>query len=254
MIINKTGAVFKYEDTVYIIGEPVVGTNTSVYQGLFGIITEIRDGTDKETENDTPDIYCRFYPPVLASDRNQTEKFFSDLYGELKKIEDIALDCVIMAPEMILPLAANKIQLTIFLLEEDWAVDNECGHDILLFTDFIDAKKELCERLSEELENGCILLWKGRDDFIVDETDLSYKCYLDNEYLTSHYSISIQYNKLKISDSVFDNIRKNNTEKGFPNCFIPEPYNPYPLCIGKVKKECDNCCLYKDMKLEGGNE
>lgn len=39
-----------------------------------------------------------------------------------------------------------------------------------------------------------------------------------------------------------------------PDCFTPEADNPYPLCIGSGKSECDDCCLYLHMKGEGGYE
>lgn len=39
-----------------------------------------------------------------------------------------------------------------------------------------------------------------------------------------------------------------------PDCFTPEAENPYPLCIGSGKSECDDCCLYMHMKGEGGYE
>ncbi|MFQ7551244.1 MAG: hypothetical protein ACLRMZ_14105 [Blautia marasmi] len=58
MIINRIGAEFEYEGTTYVVGAPIVGTSGSEYEGLYGTITEIRDGEDKETENETPDIYC----------------------------------------------------------------------------------------------------------------------------------------------------------------------------------------------------
>ena len=52
MIINRPGATFTYEDVVYTIGEKVFANGTSDYHGLVGHIYEIRDGEDKETEND----------------------------------------------------------------------------------------------------------------------------------------------------------------------------------------------------------
>ena len=55
MIQQEIGSVFIYEGTRYVIGEPIVGTKGSEYEGLIGTIFEIRDGEDKETENETPD-------------------------------------------------------------------------------------------------------------------------------------------------------------------------------------------------------
>ena len=32
-----------------------------------------------------------------------------------------------------------------------------------------------------------------------------------------------------------------------PDCFTPEKYNPYPLCVGG-KTECEDCCLYAEYE------
>ena len=125
MIINQPGAEFFYENVCYKIGDRIVGTDASEYQGLLGSIIEIRDGEDKETENETPDIYCSFDDPVLPYDIAELEKRFSELYQCKKTIEDIALDEVIMAPEMIETIEQADKQLTkldIYLVSEDWAV------------------------------------------------------------------------------------------------------------------------------------
>ena len=72
MIINRNGAEFEYKGVSFVIGQPVVGTSQSEYEGLYGLITEIRDGEDKETENDTPDIYLirRYCRMTLKNWRN----------------------------------------------------------------------------------------------------------------------------------------------------------------------------------------
>lgn len=110
MIINRIGAEFEYEGVTYVIGAPIVGTPESEYEGLFGRITEICDGENKETENETLDIYCSFEVPVLPCEVKELEKRFSELYQEPKIIDDIALDLVIMAPKMICPLEDLKEQ------------------------------------------------------------------------------------------------------------------------------------------------
>lgn len=62
MLINKSGAEFLYNGITYRVGDVIIGSDQSEYAGLIGSILEIRDGNDKETENDTPDIYCSFDP------------------------------------------------------------------------------------------------------------------------------------------------------------------------------------------------
>ena len=68
MLINKPGDEFMYDGNTYRVGDVIIGSDKSEYAGLIGSILEIRDGSDKETENDTPDIYCSFDPPVLPAD------------------------------------------------------------------------------------------------------------------------------------------------------------------------------------------
>lgn len=33
-----------------------------------------------------------------------------------------------------------------------------------------------------------------------------------------------------------------------PKCFLPEKGNPYPLCIGQWKPECEECQFFDDYK------
>ena len=53
MLINKPGAEFLYNGITYRVGDVIIGSDQSEYAGLIGSILEIRDGDDKETENDT---------------------------------------------------------------------------------------------------------------------------------------------------------------------------------------------------------
>ena len=82
MILNRTGAEFEYEGVTYTIGGAIVGTTESEYAGLYGRINAIHDGEDKETENETPDIYCEFDPPVMPHEVKVLEDTFSDLYHQ----------------------------------------------------------------------------------------------------------------------------------------------------------------------------
>jgi len=102
MILNKFGEEFLYDGITYRIGNSIIGTDESEYEGLKGVILEIRDGDDKDTENETPDIYCSFEYPVIPEDIEKLEKVFSDLYGEEMSLNDICLDEVIMSPSMIM--------------------------------------------------------------------------------------------------------------------------------------------------------
>jgi len=140
MVIRKNGAVFCTEDKIFVIGGSVFANDESEYMGLYGTVTEIRTGDDRETENDTPDIYCEFVLPDTQSMLAELESRFSDLYGLPKDMADISLDCVIMSPEMLEPVPAKPEEslgslLTLTCLEDQsdhiegvtLAISNEMG-------------------------------------------------------------------------------------------------------------------------------
>ena len=209
MIINQPGAEFFYEDVCYKIGDRIVATDESEYVGLFGSITEIRDGDDKDTENETPDIYCSFEVPVLPYDVAELEARFSKLYGEKKIVDDICLDEVIMAPAMIKTIAQmdrQQTKLNIYLVLEDWAVDKEPGFSVTPCTDYYTAKRIMCEKLVEEQNTGCIPRWDSKDNFKVESGSYYYECWLDGEYCETHYKVAIAQETLLMSPLVFDSI------------------------------------------------
>ena len=104
MILRENGTRFCVDGKVFTIGGRISANGESEYEGLFGTVTEIRSGADRETENDVPDIYCDFEIPASEEMLRELEARFSDLYGETKTIDDISLDCVIMSPDMLEPL------------------------------------------------------------------------------------------------------------------------------------------------------
>ena len=59
MTKKQPGETFQYENILYSIGGWIQCTEGSDYAGLSGVIMEIRDGEDRETDNPAPDIYCR---------------------------------------------------------------------------------------------------------------------------------------------------------------------------------------------------
>lgn len=107
MVIRENGAVFCYGEKEFKIGGVVFANDESEYMGLYGTVTEIRTDDDRETENDTPDIYCEFLPPPSIAMAAELGARFSDLYDQPKELEEIPLDFVIMSPEMLEPVPAR---------------------------------------------------------------------------------------------------------------------------------------------------
>jgi len=209
MIINQPGYELEYEGKTYRIGDQVVGTGESEYEGLFGVVTEIRTGDDKETENETLDIYCSFDEPVLPYDIEKLEKRFSRLYDEPKSLDDITLDMVIMAPEMIEVIEADSEDhqtVTVYTVEEDWAVECDHGKSVATFTDQVTAELDFHRKLSEEIQDGSITEWKDDKEFRVESGESYYEGWLCGRYCENHYSISLSKNDITLSAPVFGRI------------------------------------------------
>ena len=194
MIINRPGAEFIYDGASYKIGDRIIGTSESEYEGLYSSIFEIRDGEDKETENETPDIYCSFEEPVLPHQIKKLEKNFSDLYQEPKKLEDITLDYVIMAPEMVRVILPDPKPLTqtIYSVQEEWADRGEYGSCISqAYTSEESALQFMMKQLREEMEDGLVSGMRSDKKFVEESYDDSYECFIDGDYYENHYRIFI---------------------------------------------------------------
>lgn len=202
MIINRPGAEFVYDGASYKIGDRIIGTPESEYEGLYGSIFEIRDGEDKETENETPDIYCSFEEPVLPHQIRKLEEIFSDLYGEPKTLEDIILDDVIMSPEMVRVILPDPKPLTqmIYSVHEEWADRGECGSSISqAYTSEESALQFLMTQLREEMEDGLVSDMRGDKKFAEESFDDSYECFIDGDYYENHYRIYITSQPIIVS-------------------------------------------------------
>lgn len=199
MIHTRTGSGITVDGIFYFVGMYVHANNTSDYAGLYGVVTEIHTDDDRETENDTPDLYCQFDAPVLPCEVRRLEARFTSLYGQPIKLNDIALDMVIMAPDMlkpsINPVAANPAT-HVWAVVEDWAIDDEAGHNEALFACREDAHAVFHSQLSTEASEGCIPRWEDRADFQRMTCESSYECWLDGDYLGNHYKISIEQKPL----------------------------------------------------------
>ena len=199
MIYAKPGAGIHVDGVFFTVGMHVLANKTSEYDGLYGVITEIRTDDDRETENDTPDIYCQFDVPVLPKEVKELESRFSALYRRPMKLEDISLDMVIMAPDMLEPsINPNAVNTVthVWAVVEDWAIDDEPGHDESLFIRREDAIAVLHSKLNIEAAEGCIPHWKDKVDFQLVTCENSYECWLDGDYIGNHYKISIEQEPL----------------------------------------------------------
>ncbi len=243
MIINRPGAAFLYDGIEYHIGEEIIGTSESEYEGLLGSITEIRTDDDKDTENEGPDFYCSFNPPVWPTDISRLEDVFSDLFGEPKKLEDITLDLVIMAPSMVRPFKRAAHDLTVVTLEMDWAANDEQGHEVYVFSSETEARAYLNKLLEDEMNEGCIPDWRDDEDFREDTDGLSYECWLEGFYNSHHFSLSIKPKVLTLDDVAFGTVGRAYIDSSRREDFA-EQIEPWEE-LGKLTHE-----HYEKMKAD----
>ncbi len=195
MILDRIGQSVVLDGVRFTIGMHVRVVDTDDYANLYGVVTEIRTDNDRDTENETQDIYCCFDAPVMPKDVAELEAHFSDLYGEQKRVDDLALDMVIMAPDMLIPLddlEKDRAKLIVYAVIDDWCADTEGGHNEHLFTQMDDAKRVFHEILSVEQTEGCVHHWKDKNDFMLDVGEDYYECWLDGDYCENHFKLSIE--------------------------------------------------------------
>ena len=81
------------------IGLKVTANGNSPYSGLVGVVVDVRDNSNKETDNEGKDIYVSFEVPDNEEEIKILEERFSELYRQPMTIEDISLDLVIMSDD-----------------------------------------------------------------------------------------------------------------------------------------------------------
>ena len=202
MILNTQEKTFIHNNITYKVGGKIYANEHSDYAGLVGTIIEIRDGSDKETENDGPDIYCSFEPPVFPADRQIIEEHFSALYRMPKTIDDISLDMVIMAPEEILPVESFEQQCSrvpFFVVTEDWAYEGDNSISSYYFSAPEDAKVKMLFLLSKEMNGGLLEEWSGNQSLMSEIEDDFYSCWINDNYRENHYQLTMSQAEILFS-------------------------------------------------------
>ena len=271
MIYNRSGAQYTCCGVTYTIGGRVYANNESIYEGLYGVIREIRTGEDMETDNDTPDFYCDFIPPVVSDERKVIENRFTRCWRTEKRLEDLDLEMVIMDPYMLVVLdpPKNAQSLEIFLVREDWAIDDDYGTSTQIVADYHMAKFHFNNLVFQEMIDGCIQKWANRQDLETDTRKDFYECWLHDEYYENHYKVTIERTELtlpalllqrfgsyweSVSECAHSLLREFLLQISKPECYVPEKDNAYPLCEGNGTESCEDCCVYKDYDKGNGQD
>lgn len=202
MLLKNKGDAFVYDGTKFVIGERVIATSGSAYEGMIGRILQICEGNDKDTDNDTPDIYCSFDEPILKTHKKKAIKRLSQLWNDAVKLEDANVAQALMSPDMIVPLdnfcESGGSTVVYTLIEESCA---NCNTDVSvrLFADKETALQQLEINLKKEFEGG-MLDTDLSDGYVFEESEDSYECYLAGFAAEWRYYIHIEEQKLKINN------------------------------------------------------
>lgn len=61
-------------------------------------------------------------------------------------------------------------------------------------------------------------------------------------------------NEIKETTAVLEKVRHAPAQGSRPPCYLEEPDNPYPLCIGRGMPGCKECCLWVDFDCGEGQD
>ena len=194
MEINNKGTVFEYNGIPYVIGETVVGTEVTPYEGLLGEIIAITQENGEEN-SEKPIFCCTFPPPDSPHDREMIEKRFSKLCGVPKSMEEIPLSMVLLSPEAVMPVAfleSSRKKYQVTMLYEDWAVNGKHGQSTVLFCGFHDAKLAFRLALAKECKSGYVSTFRSCEEYRDVSGEDFFKCWIDDAYGENHYSLSLK--------------------------------------------------------------
>lgn len=200
MILSNKGDIFTINDKNYVVGDEIAVAKTSPYYGLIGVITEIRTGKDRETDNETVDIYCTFDQPATHRDCELLTDRFSKLYGHPVALDEINLEQVIMAPDMIIPLTAQDGDTVVYILTEEWCSNDGFGSDVFAFTNPEKARAKMRQFVRYEKSEGFVSEWMDEYDFVEESSEDGYSCWRDNDHDGYHYHLHIEAKEIDVSD------------------------------------------------------
>lgn len=229
IILSKIGEMIEYAGKKYAVGEKVIANKNSVYEGLIGTIYEIHTDTEKETCNETPDIYCRFQEPVMKVNKEKVRKRLSEAYKKDIRLADVGLDCVIMSPEMLVcmsDLDDGAYKKKVYLLIEDAAVDSDTFYTTDVFADMDMAQQQFEIKLSKEMDKGMLKDITVSDEYVLEVGDNSFEYFRSGRFCEWHYSLKIiedeivillefvkEINKIFFDELVADNAGLSNAVK-----------------------------------------
>lgn len=96
---------------------------------------------------------------------------------------------------------------TFYVLTEDWAARGYAGCASWYYTNYADAKNEFDKRIETEKSEGWLSDWLDDESHICEREDVRLEVWLDNDYMSEHYRLTITKAVLHVSDTTVERQR-----------------------------------------------
>lgn len=223
MILKEFGQPYCYGDNICCIGDPVYANRHSAYEGLFGKIIEIRDGSDRLTGCDGPEFYCAFSKPVLPDVIHRLERRISHRDRKPTMLHEIDLSRILLSPEQVKVMEEGDLvsfDVGCFRLNVEWIINGSKSTISLLFSDYLVARKRFMEMLETEINSGCIDAWSQRDEFYVNCDKEWFECWLVGQCESNHYRIALDRENLRLTADAVQAIGQIYLDQQFRKDFL----------------------------------
>ena len=190
MKITETGNSLEIGGKTFVVGGRVFSNQMSDYRHLFGKVREFQSGDESDNDPNQMYVVCDFDLPDSIDRVIDLEDRFSKLHGSPQKIGQISLDCVVMAADMLEPIApklpeqpaaaGNRMYALTYRSESENGVSFGClgvsaGRSELLkqMLDFLE-KQDVKMTAVEEAEDMYRFSFEGINKFLFLEIELDW--------------------------------------------------------------------------------
>ena len=207
MILNISGVRTYYKGERYIIGEKIV-VDGGPYDGIYGILAEIRSDEDSELGVGNADFYFKLFPPLYDEDIQAFEERYSGWRNEPKKLENIPMEKVRISIDGVKFLREDIVahKVATFFVQEKWVIDGEGGTDIQVFLDRNLAEYYFLEQIYREKEEGFIREWQKKPGFYEKIGLNTYECGDKWSHSAKYYEVKLREDEIAIGDAAFEGI------------------------------------------------
>lgn len=158
-------------------------------------------------------IHCCFEPPLFQEEIRELEQRFTELYQSPKKLDEITLDMVIMAPEMVRVISADPKECKaceLYLLTTHCTTNLDSSSFTELYADYDAGRFALLQSVREEQQDGCVKDWADRDVLEEEYGIDRYEAWYRDEYFENHFVISLEKLSLMLPPDFIENPKSYN--------------------------------------------